>query len=126
MRTEDMLWLGKRQFTQKARNSQKCDVSIRKSFSQDKLKARFIFRNGAGGVVSETDYLQFAVPDSKHIYFMSGDHDTCLKMTSQDSMRCDNRYVLVNKEYDAEEVVSFAGDYNLKYDNECKLYYIQK
>jgi len=84
------------------------------------------FRNGAGNVISETDYLQFAVPDSKHIYFMSGDHDTGLKMSSQDSMVCDNRYVLTNKESDAEEVASFVGDYDLKYDEECKLYYIQR
>ena|GEM_PF-3933845 len=126
MKTEEMLWMGKRNFTQKARSSQRCDVSIKKSYSQEKLKVRFTFRNGSGGIVSETEYLQFAVPDSKHIYFTSGDHDTGLKLSSQKSMCCDNRYVMVNKESDAEEIVSFVGDYNLKYDDECGLYYIQR
>ncbi len=124
MRAEDLKWMGKRQFTQKARNHQGCDVSIRKSLSKDKLKIRFILRNGSANVISETDYVQFAVSDTKRIYFMTGTHDTGLKMSAQKTMICDNRYVMINKEIDARELVSFVGDYNLQYDDECRLYYI--
>lgn len=126
MKAEDMIWMGKRQFTQKARNNQGCDVSIRKSMCNGKTKARMTIRNGVSGVISETEYLQFSVPDVKHIYFMSGDKDTGLKMSSQDSLVSDNRYVQINKEEDAEEIVPFVGDYDLLFDQECSLYYIQK
>lgn len=126
MRADELIWLGKRQFSQKARTSQSCDVSIRKSICGGKTKARFILRNGIAKIISETEYLQFSVPDSKHIYFMSGDHNTGLKMTSQDSLISDNRYVQINKETDAEEIITFAGDYDLKYDKECGLYYVKK
>lgn len=126
MKIEDMVWMGKRQFSQKARNNQGCDISIRKSICNGKTKARFIMRNGVADVISETDYVQFSIPDGKHIYFMSGDRDTGLKMTSQDSIVCNNRYVQINKEEDAEALVAFSGDYELRYDQECGLYYVQK
>lgn len=126
MKAEELMWMGKRQFTQKARKNQGCDISIKKSYSNNQLKMRFILRNGAANVVSETDYVQFAIPDSKHIYFMTGDHDTGLKMSSQKTMRCDNRYVMINKESDAQKIVKFVGDYDLKYDEECRLYYIHR
>lgn len=126
MQANELIWMGKRQFTQKARNNQGCDVSVRKSVSQGRTKARFIFRNGVGSVISETEYIQFSIPDARHIYFMSGDHDTGLKMSSQSKGICDNRYVQINKEADADEVVPFVGDFELRFDQECGFYYIQK
>lgn len=126
MKAEELVWMGKRQFSQKARRHQGCDISIRKSISNNKLKARFILRNGCANVVSETEYIQFAIPNAERLYFMTGDHDTGLKMSLQKAMNADNRYVLINKERDAQELVVFAGDYNLRYDSECSLYYIQR
>lgn len=123
MKMDNMVWLGKRQFSQKARKAQGCDVSIRKSLCNGQTKARFTFRNGAGELVSETQYVQFSIPDERHIYFMTGDKDTGLKLSSQNS---DNRYVQINKERDAEELMPFIGDYGLSYDPECRLYFVSR
>ena len=126
MKAENLLWNGKRHFSQKARNNKGCDVSVSKSVLNGKTTARFIFRNGIAGVVSETDYVQFAVPDAKHIYFMTGSADTGLKMSSSNKNASDNRYVTINKENDAEMVAPFTGDYSLHFDKECGYYYIKK
>ncbi len=124
---EDMIWMGKRHFSQKARNRQSCDVSVRKSITQNKVKARFTLRNGLASTISETDYVQYAIhPKLNRVYFKSGDHDTGLKMSSQKKMLCDNRYVTINKEDDAKQLLSFIGDYNIAFDSERGLYYIQK
>ena len=120
---DELIWMGKRSFTQKARKNTFSDVSVRKSIVNGKTKARFIFRNGVGEMVSETDYIQFAVVDDKKLYFMTGDENTGLKMTIQDTP---NRYVQINKECDAEVLLPFVGDYMLKYDQECGLYNISK
>ena len=123
MKKEELIWMGKRTYTQKARKNACTDVSVRKSVVNGKTKARFIFRNGVGEMVSETEYIQFSIADGKRIYFMTGDENTGLKLTSQDSP---NRYVQINKECDAEELVPFVGDYMIKYDQECGLYNIAK
>lgn len=123
MKKEDMMWMGKRSFTQKARKNQGCDISIRKSIVNGKTKARFTIRNGVADIISETDFLQFSITDERRIYFMTGDSDTGLKMSSQSSV---NRYVQINKECDAEELMPFVGDYSLSYDKECELYFISR
>ena len=126
MKIDNMIWKGKRNFSQRARTNFSCDISVKSYLSAGKTKARFIIRNGMSALLSETDYLQFSIPDRKHIYFMTGSQNTGLKMTTQDKKEGGNRYVQINKEDDAEELVSFAGDYEICYDKECELYYIQR
>ena len=63
MKLEDLSWMGKREFTQKARKSRACDISIRKSISDGKTKVRFIIRNGFYELISDTEFLQFSIAD---------------------------------------------------------------
>ncbi len=126
MKAENLLWNGKRNFSQKARKSEECDVTITKSIVKGKSKARLTFRNGMASIVSETDYIQFAVPDGRHIYFMSGTKDTGLKLSASGNNSSDNRYVTINKENDAEMVIPFTGDYSINFDKECGYYFIKK
>lgn len=127
MKLDKMVWMGKRNFSQKARKNNSCDISIRKTIGTDnnRTKARFTIRNGVSQLISETEYIQFSIPDTKHIYFMTGTKETGLKMTSQDK-ESENRYVQINKASDAEELIPFCGDYEIKFDQECQLYYIKK
>ena len=48
MKLEEMSWMGKREFTQKARKSKACDISIKKSISGGKTKARDHFIGAKG------------------------------------------------------------------------------
>ena len=57
---------------------------------------------------------------------MTGTSDNGLKMTTTENAKVDNRYVTINRESDAVAILPFAGDYELLFDDECGLYYIQK
>ena len=95
-------------------------------FNDGKTKVRFIIRNGFYKLISDTEFLQFSIADRKHLYFMTGTPETGLKITFQDSLVSDNRYVQINKTGDAGKLLPFCGDYEFRFDDECKLYYIQK
>lgn len=129
MKDKDIIWYGKRTCSQKARKTGNLDISITESVVNNIHKARFILRNGVANILSETDYLQYGIAQSKRnsrIYFMTGTSDSGLKMSITKSSRADNRYVTVNRESDAANLLSFVGDYELLFDSECSLYFIQK
>lgn len=129
MKDKDIIWYGKRKCSQEARKTGNLDISITESFANNVHKARFIFRNGVSNILSETDYIQYGITKNKRnprVYFMSGTSDSGLKMSITKSSRADNRYVTINRESDAAELLPFTGDYELLYDSECSRYYIQK
>lgn len=120
----DFLWHGKRGYSQRALEGEpQSDVSIRKADMEDKIRARFIFRNGANDKISETDYMVYAIYKNK-IYFKGADEHTGLKMTANNT-KCGNRYVQINREEDAVDIWDFLGDYKLMFDEKKKLYFIQ-
>lgn len=130
MKIDNIEWMGKRGFTQKARQTGETDVTITESItSENEHKARFTFRNGVANIVSETDYIQYGIKKEKktvRIYFKTGDKNTGLKLSAPSSNVNDNKYVTINRVSDAEKIIPFAGDYELLHDQECGLYYIQK
>lgn len=129
MKVSNIEWHGKRNCSQRARKTGNMDVTISESRADNIRKARFTFRNGVSNILSETDYVQYGIPNTKkwsRVYFMTGTSDNGLKMSITKSSRKDNRYVTINRESDAAKLLPFVGDYELLYDDECELYYIQK
>ena len=129
MKKEQLLIYGKKKCSQKARKTGALDVTISKSKNADKDTIRFTFRNGVSNVISETDYLQYGLPKGKRVkllYFMTGTHDTGLKMSSSQNAVCDNRYLTIYREDEVKRLEDFIGDYEIHYDTECELYYIAR
>lgn len=129
MKKEQLLIYGKKKCSQKARKTGAMDVTISRSKNAGKDTIRFTFRNGVCNVISETDYLQYALPKGKRfksLYFLTGTHDTGLKMTSSKNAVCDNRYVSIYREDEVKRLEELIGDYELQYDKECELYYITR
>ena len=129
MKKEQLQFYGKKRCSQEARKTGAMDVTISRSTNSGKSTIRFTFRNGVSNIISETDYLQYALPKGKRhksVYFMTGTHDTGLKMTASQNAVCDNRYLSVYREDEVKRLEDLLGDYELQYDQECELYYITR
>ncbi len=122
-------WYGKSNCSQKARKTGGMDVTVSKSICNGKPKVRFTLRNGIYDLVSETDRIQYGMSDKtdpRRIYFTTGTEKNGLKLSATHGSKAEIRYVAINKENEITRLLPFVGDYELSYDDECKLYYIER
>ena len=122
-------WYGKSRFSQRARKTGNLDVTISKGMTLNKPKVRFTLRNSVYELITDTDRIQYGMPNSKRsnrIYFISGTAENGLKLSTTKNSNSETRYVAINKENEVERLIPFIGDYELSYDDECKLYYIER
>ncbi len=121
---EDLLWQGKRGYAQRAlKINASNDISVRKTDSDEYIRARFIFRNDTAKKISKKGYVVYAITNNR-IYFNEAEKNIGLKMTTNNT-KCGNHYVQINNEDDALKIWDFIGDYELKFDAKRRLYYIQ-
>lgn len=129
MDIQSIQWYGKSNCSQRARKTGGMDVTVSKSICKGKPKVRFTLRNGIYDLVSETDRIQYGMSDksdSRRIYFTTGTEKNGLKLSATHKSKAEIRYVAINKKNEIARLLPFVGDYELSYDNECNLYYIER
>lgn len=115
-------WVGRDSATQR-RNSKK-DVSISVTTNKGRPAISLIFRNDMHQLLSETDFIQFAIMKNR-IFFQGSNAEEGLLMY-QASDHNNNRYLKLSRAEIVEKLKEFEGDYSIEYDEFYELYYIEK
>lgn len=109
-------WINKRQ-----KHTSVCDVSVTAhNLGKKGCRTCFTFRNDSWQIVTTNEYVNIGIDKEKpnRLYFAQGEHGIGYKLWTQGSVK--SRYLTASPEL----VKTFAGDYNLFFDTQNKLYYI--
>ncbi len=128
MKQDDIQWFGKGKCSQKARKTGHMDITIAPSKRQGKETIRFTFRNSVHELITDSERIQYGFPNRKRnnrrLYFSAGNAENGYKLSMNGGNNDAFRYVNINKEAEVVALHPYAGDYELKNDPECNLYYI--
>lgn len=120
MEKNKLIWIGK----MKRRSGNEVSISCKINGTGDKHLACFTFREDCFKDFTKSTFFEIAFSENR-MYFRESDEEHGIRLLEHPEVVSTTRYAKIQNGF-AKNLVAWNGNFELKYDEEWELYYIER